>query len=554
MKEYVKILKDWYKLARPNKLWTILNFIAVVMNQVSILLAPIFSARATLDLTSGQYSSAIINLIIVFIIFLLRKTFWHFNYICYTKQVEHSYTLINNEFVDKALKAKLKNYKNTPKEKILNIVHSDVLQVSELADDLVCCAGRIVILIVTIGVIFNANIWAGIIVIVADILLYFILNFFQKRRSVYEKKVRIDHDYQFEKFSEIVDSRESIIDLGLEKKAKKEYNNIIDTYNKNYYKRTWWDSIIDNYFAVIYTFVILIATIILVVFVAGDSLSLETYFIIVSYITSGIEKTKDIFTVIPYIRTTGICVERVNTVLNFVERDEIEYGTNNIKDVLGSINFSHVCYKRDDEGNPSLKNFDVMFRENETHLILGLRECGKRTVFNLLRRSIKAEKGTIYYDGVNILDYNKNTYRDNFCYVTTKPAFFKGSIMKNLQISEKNKSYIFQTCKEVGVYDYIENLPKKFNTDVSSLPYEKRYLIALARAILTGAEVLVIYEFPQNLSEYERNSIKQILDRMHGTRTIIIFSAQEYCASIADKIVTMQGGEIKAIQFNQKEE
>lgn len=553
MKEYVKIIKECFRLAKPKKFWTITAFFMVVLTQVCALISPIFAARLTLALTGGKFNLAIVYLIVVFIILLLRKTFWHVNYMVFTRIIRSSYNGINNEFVEKSLNAKLKNYKNTPKEKIINIVHSDVYTVSELADKLATASGRLFGLIVTIIVIFTVNVWAGLIVLVADVIDYFVLNWLHKKRSAYVKKIREDHDFQYEKFSEIVDTRESISDLGVENKVKKEYNQILNNYVDNLHKRTFWDSFIDNYYPIFYSFIILLATILLVVLVAGTNLPLETYFIIVSYITTGIETTNSIFGVIPSIRSANISAERVKTVLNFVERDEVQYGTNNLKDVLGSINFSHVYYKRDDEGNPNISDFDVLLKENETYLILGNRSCGKRTIFNLLRRAITPTKGTIYFDGVNILDYNKSSYRNNFCYVTTKPTFFKGSIMKNLQIIEKNRNIIYQTCKEIGIYDYIDKLPKKFNTEISALPYEKLYLLGLTRAVLTAAEVMVIYEFPSNLSDDERNNIKYLLDKMHGTRTIIIFSAQEYCINIADKVVEIEKGQIKQIQFNDKD-
>ena len=145
------------------------------------------------------------------------------------------------------------------------------------------------------------------------------------------------------------------------------------------------------------------------------------------------------------------------------------------------------------------------------------------------------------------------SYIDNISYLITKPMFFRGSVMKNLKLVEKNKNIIFQVCKEVGIYDYIQALPNNFNTDINNLPYEISYLVALARAILTRTEILIIYEFPTNLNEEEKSRIKELINKMHGTRTIIIFSAQEYCVDLADKIVQIEKGEIKDIQYRKNE-
>ena len=63
---------------------------------------------------------------------------------------------------------------------------------------------------------------------------------------------------------------------------------------------------------------------------------------------------------------------------------------------------------------------------------------------------------------------------------------------------------------------------------------------------------MVIYEFPDNLTTLEKDNIKNIINKMHGTRTILIFSAKDYCADISNKIIRIERGEIKSISFNDK--
>lgn len=552
MKEYIKILKEWYKLAKPSKVWTFWAFFTVTLTQICLLIAPIFAVKATVSIINGLYTSSIIYLIIVFSFLFLRNTIWHINYMIYSKIIRHSYNKINNDFINKSLSAKKKNFKSMPKEKILNIVHTDVLTVSDFADKLATVTAKFIILIVTIIVILAVNYIAGLIVIFADIINYFVISWLNKRRSVYIKGIRESQDYQFEAFGEIVDKRDLVVDMGLDETAKTEYNAILNKYINNLHKKTFWDSFVDNYFPIFYSFLILVATILLVLFVSQGQLTVETYFVIVAYITTGIENSNSIYTIIYRIRDTSIATERIKTVMNFVEKSKIKYGENDLRDILGSINFVNVNYNKDDEGNPSLINFDVLLKENQTHLILGKKNSGKRTVFNLLRRAIEPESGTIYFDGVGISDYNKKAYQDNISYVTTKPTFLKGSIMRNLSITENNANVIFDTCKLTGIYEYIDNLPDKFNTDIYYIPYEKQYLILLTRALLTRTEILAIYELPSFLSDEEKENIKDVLNKIHGSRTILIFSGQEFCVGFSDKIIEIEKGRIKQIQFNSK--
>ncbi len=553
MSSYIKTLREWSKLAKPNKLLLFFSFFMVVLVQVCFIVAPIYSAKTTVAITNGKYTETIIYLCVVFGILLLRKTFWHFNYKIYPYLVKSVYNRINQEFVEKSLNAKNSNFKTTSKERILNMVHTDVNTVADFADKIGIASARLIQAISSIIIIFTVNFWAGLIVFIADILDFFVLSFINTKREKWLRQIRESNDEQYEKLSEIIDTRDTIKDLGLDKQIKKDYNKILDNYIYRLSKSTFWESMKGNYYQAFYEFLILVAKIVAVFLVAGNGISLELYFVIIAYVADGISNTKDLYSVLYDFKNVNVALGRVKTVLNFADKEEIEVGSNNLKDILGSICFNKVSYKKSiEDENPSLNNFDVLFKENETTLIMGPRSCGKRTIFNMLRRNIKPIKGEILIDGVNLYDFTKASHRDNFSYVTTKPTFFKGSIIKNLTVYEKNRKIVYEICRELGIYDYIESLPKKFNTDISQIPYEKLYLLGLARAILYSCEILVIYEFPDNLSTSEKDNIKNIINKMHGTRTILIFSAKDYCADISNKIIRIERGEIKSISFNDK--
>lgn len=553
MRSYIKTLREWSKLAKPNKLLLFFSFFMVVLVQVCFIVAPIYSAKTTVSITNGKYTETIIYLCVVFGILLLRKTFWHFNYKIYPYLVKSVYNRINQEFIEKSLNAKNSNFKTTSKERILNMVHTDVNTIADFADKIGIASARLIQAISSIIIIFTVNFWAGLIVFIADILDFFVLSFINTKREKWLRQIRESNDEQYEKLSEIIDTRDTIKDLGLDKQIKKDYNKILDNYIYRLSKSTFWESMKGNYYQAFYEFLILVAKIVAVFLVAGNGISLELYFVIIAYVADGIYNTKDLYSVLYDFKNVNVALGRVKTVLNFADKEEIEVGSNNLKDILGSICFNKVSYKKSiEDENPSLNNFDVLFKENETTLIMGPRSCGKRTIFNMLRRNIKPIKGEILIDGVNLYDFTKASHRDNFSYVTTKPTFFKGSIIKNLTVYEKNRKIVYEICRELGIYNYIESLPKKFNTNISHIPYEKLYLLGLARAILYACEILVIYEFPDNLSTLEKDNIKNIINKMHGTRTILIFSAKDYCADISNKIIRIERVEIKSISFNDK--
>lgn len=74
MRSYIKTLREWSKLAKPNKLLLFLSFFMVVLVQVCFIVAPIYSAKTTVAITNGKHTETIIYLCVVFGILLLRKT------------------------------------------------------------------------------------------------------------------------------------------------------------------------------------------------------------------------------------------------------------------------------------------------------------------------------------------------------------------------------------------------------------------------------------------------------------------------------------------------
>ncbi len=549
MFENLKLFRNWYRLAKPNKsIWFISSF-AVVLAYTCLLIAPLFSAKAVVCITSGNYWGASLHLFIVFCLLALRNVFWVINYRVYNKLIGSIYGRLNNLFVEKMLCAKSSNFKKTPKEKIMNIVHSDVYSLAEVADKSAICAGRIFMLVVTIIILLFINIWVGFAVIIANILNFILLNYLETRRAKCVKKLREDNDIQYQKFCEIVDSRQTINDLALNQTLKKRYNNHIKTYIDDLGKKTNADSSVAQGFFVFYNFMIFVLTLAMVLLVSKGQLSVEMYFIIVPYITNGIETTSLVFEFMPYLKNSGIYASRIKTVLEFTEKEEIPVGDIENNNLIGYMEFSDVSYKGDKEGNPSLKNINLRINALQTTLIIGAKSSGKRTLFHLMHRNILPKSGEISLDGLNILEYSNKVFSQNFNYLTTRPNFFNGSIIQNLKLVNKNRNKILAVLSELNLIDYINGLPQKIYTNILTLPFDKQYLLGLARVLLTGAEVIALYEFPSGLSADEKQNIKNLLYSLMGKRTIVLFSSNESLADISDKVVYIERGQIKQIQY-----
>lgn len=272
--------------------------------------------------------------------------------------------------------------------------------------------------------------------------------------------------------------------LNITNKVKKDFMKANEQYIEMKNKSTIVSSYIDNYFHVFYQFVILIVTLFMVFMVSKGEISLTLYFMIVSYLTSGIEVANDFMNILPELKKANVSVNRIKTVLELTDEEMLKFGNNKMDNILGSIDFKKVSYNGIND-NSSIRDINFSINQNEMVLFLGLKNCGKRTIFNILRRDIHQDSGSVYIDGINLWDYTKKIHSSNLNYVTTKPYFFNGSIIRNLHMVESDNQKIYNMCKKIGIYDYINSLPHKFNTDINSLPQAKKYIIGLVRTLIT---------------------------------------------------------------------
>lgn len=541
MRENIQMFKNWYCLTKPNKKYWFIAFFTVFFAGICSVMEPIFASNVITNINKGDYLYTSVFLIIGFLFILLRKGFWDINYRIYYKLIGHSYLHLQNLIFDKL--HKVKDLKKISKEKMINIIHSDVFTVSDLSDKLATRIGRLTRLFITIGAIFFINIPAAIVIIIIDIINFFILNHLNNKVAFYSKKLSESHDLQYSKFSEVFDSQELMQDLNITNKVKREFIKTSEHYIDMKNKSTIVASYIDCYFHVFYQFIILVVTLFMVFMVSQGQVSLTLYFMIISYLTSGIEVANDFMNILPELKKANVSVNRVKTILDLTEDEIIEFGNNKTDNILGNVDFNKVSYDGDFQNN-TIKNISFSIQSNEIALFLGLKNCGKRTIFNILRRNVHEDSGSVYVDGINLWDYTKKTHSTNLNYITTKPYFYKGSIIKNLHMVEANNDKIYVICKKLDIYDYIMQLPHKFHTNISELPMAKQYIIGLVRTLLTQSEIIVLYEFPIILSAKDEENIKKILLELKQEKTILIFSASESLIPLADKIYKIERGKI----------
>ncbi len=552
MKENLYMLKKWWDFAKPSKKYFFISLLSSCLYRICIVIEPIFSAKVITSLTVNNYKMAIIYLLCGVLLYALRNVLLHPKYMTHPKLYESTFTRLQSEIVKKIFVADNENFKINSANKLMNIFHADVYTVANFGDTLTGKLGRLLQVLITLGIVCFINPWVSLVILLMIIVNSLLISILQTYYAKGTKRIREAVDSEFAEFSKVLEAKDYIQSEKLKEQMLKNVKKNSENYVKEFAKRQHWASAIDNWYYVWCNIFICVVTIFLVVLVSKNSMNLENYLIVVPYISSCINMSNEFLTVFTDLKNTIVSVNRVNTVCEFTERDAVRFGKNNYDDVLGTIDFIDLFYakKTDDEVRTSLKDINFHVKEGDSVLITGARKSGKRTIFEILTRTADPDKGHVYIDGLEIGEYSKKAYNKNVTYCTSKPYFFYDTILKEMKIVSANRKKIKKALEDVGIYNEIMSFKEKLDLSPNVLSNKSKFLLGLARCLLSNSGVVLIYEIPTNISESDKAEIYNVLTRLQGTRTIIIFSANTIVAEVCNKVVEIEGGQIKNITFN----
>lgn len=545
------MFRDWYCLCKPNKAYWFFQFATVVVVSICLVCESMYVAKVTTCLASGNYRMAILCLTLGLIFVLFQQLSWILNYRNMYYLIGDIYRRIEKQIFYKIIHGKEKNFENVSKEKLIHIFHNDAWETAKFSDQICFRFRYFLSTLLTLGYVFSVSILIGFVVLGIILLNYKVLNWINSRISANTKETKEMVDQEFETFSEILSSKTMIESYDLTKKMEREFVKKNERFLKAQHKKIMATSMLENSFYGYYKSVIYVITLVLIYMLSSGNLTLTIYLIVVSYLTDSITNSKDFMGILTELKNAYVTSNRVNIILNFDEIDASVFGKVRQNEIEGEINFFDVSFdasqNMDYELN-DLKQATFHIGSNQTVLFHGSRNSGKRTIFYLLQRLVFADRGDIYVDKIKICDYHMTTYRRNVNYLTTKPYFYQGSILKNLKLIDTNQEHIFDVLKKVDLYDYFMSLPKKMHTDVSFLSMREQYLLGLARLLLMRSEIIILYEFPNYLSVNDKSFIKNVLASLHGKKTILVFSANEDIIDIVDQVYEVERGYVSFVK------
>ena len=210
------------------------------------------------------------------------------------------------------------------------------------------------------------------------------------------------------------------------------------------------------------------------------------------------------------------------------------------------------------QGIKAVNDINFKINHNEIRALIGPNGAGKTTFVSLLCGRIKASKGNVFFNGVNISHlpvYTRISMGIGYTFQITS-IFFNLTVFENVALALKNKrndekkSIVSEVLNKVGLIDRI-------NQRSGDLSYGHQRLLELAMGIAQRPKLLILDEPTQGLSDLEIENFKKLIKKISATVTVLLIEHNmDVVMSIADKITVLHFGEIiaegdkKSIQRN----
>lgn len=223
----------------------------------------------------------------------------------------------------------------------------------------------------------------------------------------------------------------------------------------------------------------------------------------------------------------------------------------------GQIIFNNVSFNYSD-GNEVLKNINLKINPGEKIALIGPSGVGKTTLISLIPRFYDPLSGIVEIDGIDIKTIDIHILRAQISLVTQEQVLFNCSIKENILFGKPNATNeeIIQAAKKGHVIEFAEKFYEGFETIVGEggikLSGGQRQRIALARAFLKDAPILILDEPTSHLDSESEKYIQEAIDELVKNRTVIIIAHRQETIERADKVVTLENGQILSV-VNTKE-
>ncbi|MEM8564267.1 MAG: lipid A export permease/ATP-binding protein MsbA [Pseudomonadota bacterium] len=232
---------------------------------------------------------------------------------------------------------------------------------------------------------------------------------------------------------------------------------------------------------------------------------------------------------------------------------EADSGQRVIEHARGDIKFRGVTFSYPDTDKLILQDVCFDIPAGKTVALVGPSGSGKTTLVQLLTRFYEPIEGDILLDDVPIVDYRMDNLRAQLAIVSQRVALFHDSVYNNIaygSLAKANSEAVSAALDAAFAREFVESLPEGLEThlgdDGSGLSGGQQQRIAIARAILKDAPVLILDEATSSLDTESEQRIQRAMDNVMVNRTTLVVAHRLSTVEHADNIIVMDKGKVVA--------
>lgn len=261
-----------------------------------------------------------------------------------------------------------------------------------------------------------------------------------------------------------------------------------------------------------------------------------------------------------FTRPLNDLANQFNTVLSalagaervFLILDEKEdYTSGEEVELLGNVRFQNVSFQYDaDASSPTLSDVSFEIKCGQSVALIGQTGAGKTTIMQLLTGLYEKSDGKILFDDMEIEEISKKSLRSQMAFVLQDPFLFEMSIKENIRYGKLDATdeEIYEAAKKANAHTFIEKLPDKYDTvlssDGSQISQGQKQLISIARAFVADPKILLLDEATSSIDTVTELHIQEALEKLMADRTSFIIAHRLNTIRKVDYVIVLNQGKI----------
>jgi thiol reductant ABC exporter CydD subunit len=265
---------------------------------------------------------------------------------------------------------------------------------------------------------------------------------------------------------------------------------------------------------------------------------------------SGVTAARRIFEIVEAEAKVEVEVEAKAEVKAKVEAEAgAELNLNLNLDLNLAIRCEDVYYAYDDGERPALNGLTLQIAHGQKTALVGPSGAGKSTVAHLLLRFIQPDRGAITVDGIRLHELSLSAWRAQVGWVPQNPYLFHATVIENIRLARPEASLdeVIWAARQAHAHSFIQALPQGYETPIGErgarLSGGQAQRIAMARAFLKDAPLLILDEATSNLDPELETLLQAATERLMQGRTILIIAHRLSTVYRADRIWVMAEGQ-----------